>query len=113
MKKIMTVVICLFVVLSFSICGAANFKKPKKLKGGQIVKIEYIDENGDDQIVEFAIKKYDNQGNPEIVEVEDGKPGNTPWGERAYGLPAGSEEIISIHHVNPRCVRVNGVLRCK
>jgi hypothetical protein len=116
MKRIMTGVILLLAVLVFTICVAQpHFKKPKKVKQGQTFKIEYTEPDGTEQVVvEFGIQGYDDQDNPIIVKLKpDGTiHPNQAWGERAYELPAGAEEIISIHHVNPPCVRVNRILRC-
>ena len=116
MKRIIAGMILALAVLVFSICVAQpNFKRPKKVKNGQTFMIEFEDQNGQPVHVKFGIQGYDDQGNPEVFELNPAGqiiPGQ-PWGERAYELPADSEEIISIHHVNPPCIRINGVLRCK
>lgn len=114
MKRIMTLVICVLVVLTLSICWA-QFQRPKKVKDGQIFKIEFSNQDGSDPVVvEFGIKGYDEHDNPQIVELNPaGAMTGKPWGQRAYQLPTGAEEIIAIYYVNPQCIRINGVLRCK
>lgn len=111
MKRVITGVILLFTVLAFTICGAADLKKPKKLKK-QKFKIEFVDEDSGQKVdkkIEFNVEGYDDHGNPIITESD----GTTPWGVLVYDLPEGAEEVMSIHYVNPCCVIVNRVKRCK
>lgn len=107
MRRIMAGLICVLVVLAFSICGAADVKKMKKLKDNQSFKLEFT-ADGKDKKIKFEFKGYDKDGKPIITE-ENGEP----WGEIVSELPEDAEEILSIHYVNPCCVRINGVRRCK
>jgi hypothetical protein len=107
MKRIIIGVICTLAILSISFFGVAAGHKKKKLKGGQTFKIEVIDENNKTEKIEFVFKGFDPSGIP-IVEDKQGNP----WGSQVPSLPAGAEEVISIHYVNPPCIRINGVPRC-
>ena len=107
MKRIMTGVICAIAILSISVFGVAAEHKKKKLKKDQSFTIEITDEENNTETIEFVFKGFEPNGDP-IVEDMNGNP----WGKKVDKLPKSAEEIISIHSVNPPCVKINGIPRC-